>query len=344
MSGVRAGLIGCGGMGRNHLQAMLALDGVEVVALADPRREALAAAGELAPAATGHATAAGLLAESPDLVCVATNGPSHAELTIAAAEAGARWIMGEKPMATCLADARAMIDACAEHGCRLAINHTRRWWSAYHRLRDALADGVIGPVGGVFYSLGAGRMGCNGTHAVDLVRLMVGSELTGVTAWLDTTGTPDPRGPQFRDPGGHAVFHFANGARMYLDQMEDLGVPPRLEIVGAVGRVAVEDLRGHWEVRARRAEDRDKGMGSYGCPLEPVPFDVSDCPTISSWPVVQREAYRNLMSDEPVACSGEDGYRAIEAILAAHLSDARGHRPVALPLTGDDLRFTVEFT
>ncbi|NUQ02231.1 MAG: Gfo/Idh/MocA family oxidoreductase, partial [Armatimonadetes bacterium] len=286
-----------------------------------------------------------LLAEQrPDLVVVATNGPSHAALTIAAAEAGARWVMCEKPMATSLRDARAMINSCAQHGTRLAINHTRRWSPAHQRFAAALAAGAIGEIRSVGLSLGAGRTGCNGSHMLDLTRLLTGAEFHSVSGWLDRTGTPDPRGPEYTDPGAHAVFHLNNGARCFLDQMEDLGVPPLVDLIGTVGRARVEDLRFYWELRARRPEDRDKGMAAYGCALQPVPFEVDDCPSLARWQQVQEAAYHNLLSDEPIACSGEDGYRAIEAVLAIHLSDRRGHSPVALPLQGEDLDFRVNFT
>ncbi|MCZ7599262.1 MAG: hypothetical protein M5U09_18325 [Gammaproteobacteria bacterium] len=72
-------------------------------------------------------------------------------------------------------------------------------------------------------SLGAGRLGCNATHMVDLVRMASGQDVVAVNGWLDTTGTPDPRGPEFTDPGGHAVMHLSDGARVHLDQMEDVG-------------------------------------------------------------------------------------------------------------------------
>ncbi len=345
MSRVRAAILGCGGMARSHLRALDLVPEVEVVAFADRRPDALTAFGELLPQATAYDDAQQLLAEArPELLAIVTNGPSHAPLTIAAAEAGVRYILCEKPMATSLAAAQRMINVCAQHGARLGINHTRRWSPAHHRLREALAAEVIGPARSFLITLGAGRLGCNATHLIDLVRLLSGQDFVAVTAWLDTTGTPDPRGPEFTDPGGHAVCHLANGARFYLDQMEDLGVPPALEIVGSIGRVRNEDLRGLWQIEARRPADRDKGMMAYGCPLEAVPFDVSDLPGLGQWDTVQAGAYRNLLADEPVACSGQDGYRAVEAVMAMHLSDQRGHVPVALPLTGADLDFTMSFT
>ncbi len=280
-----------------------------------------------------------------DVVAIVTNGPSHAFLTAAAAEAGVPAILCEKPMATSVADAQRMIDACAKAGARLGINHTRRWSPAHQQLRDALADGLVGSPRAFLVTLGAGRLGCNATHMVDLVRMWSGQDVISVSGWLDHTGTPDPRGPQFVDPGGHAVMHLTDGARVYLDQMEDVGVPPAVEILGSIGRVRVEDVTNLWQVRARAPEQREQSMMSYGLPLLDVPFDLGDAPRVGQFDQVIAAAFRDLLDGEgEPACSGRDGLAAIEAVLAIHLSEARDHAPVALPLTGDDRVFGIQFT
>ncbi|MCC7495617.1 MAG: Gfo/Idh/MocA family oxidoreductase [Fimbriimonadaceae bacterium] len=343
MAAPRVAILGCGGMAESHRRA-LAVARLEVVAVADRRPAAAAALAGRLPGARAFDDALQLLREvQPELVTVVTNGPSHAALTLAAVAAGARYILCEKPIACRLRDAREMIDGCAARGVRLAINHTRRWSPSHRRLATALQGGLIGLPRVYLLTLGAGRLGCNATHLVDLVRLLSGQEVVRVQGWLDRTGTPDPRGPEFRDPGGHAVLWLADGARVYLDQMEDLGVPPACEIVGGIGRVRVEELAGQWRLQVRAAADRQRSLLDYGCPLVDEPLDLSDCPDLSRWDEVQAAAYQNLLSADPPACGGEDGYAAVEVVMAIHLSDQRG-APVDLPLRGDDLDFRVDFT
>ena len=62
-----------------------------------------------------------LKAEKPDLVSVATSDHVHADMTVAAAESGARAILCEKPIATSLEDADRMI-AAAENQRRAAFH------------------------------------------------------------------------------------------------------------------------------------------------------------------------------------------------------------------------------
>lgn len=343
---LRAGIIGCGGIAVSHLKALGHLPEVTVAACADRDADRLASFADRCPGATPHAEALEMLQQGGlDLVTIATNGPSHAALTIAAAKAGVRHLMCEKPMATSVDDAAAMLEACQAAGARLAINHTRRWSPNHASLARALAEGIIGRPRAWLITLGAGRLGCNATHMVDLVRMLSGQEIVSVSGWLDRSGTPDPRGPEFTDPGGHAVMHLADGGRVYLDQMEDVGVPPAIEVLGSIGRARLEDGSHLWQVRAREDAQRNAPMLSYGLPLVEQPFEASERPRIGEFDEVLARAYRDLLhgTGEP-ACSGTDGLRAIEAVLAIHLSDSRGHTPVALPLTGADRAFGIPFT
>ena len=68
-----------------------------------------------------------LARENLDIVSVVTSDHRHADITVDAAEAGARAIFCEKPLATTVADADRMIEAVEKHGVFLSVDHSRRW-------------------------------------------------------------------------------------------------------------------------------------------------------------------------------------------------------------------------
>ncbi len=112
-------------MGRVHGRAILDL-GMDLCAIVDRRREALAEAAEtlgLRPEALYSDIDEMLTSTRPEFVIVATTTPSHCELTCRAAEAGARYILCEKPMAASLAQCDRMIEVCHAAGTRLAVNN-----------------------------------------------------------------------------------------------------------------------------------------------------------------------------------------------------------------------------
>jgi len=105
---VRAGLIGFGSMGKVILRALRSIPAVEAIAVCDPDRSRWDETGGTARYFGDHRS---LLADfQPDLVCIATLPCLHRPMLEAAASAGARWILCEKPIATSVRDARAMID------------------------------------------------------------------------------------------------------------------------------------------------------------------------------------------------------------------------------------------
>ena len=270
--------------------------------------------------------------EGPDIVSVATNTPSNEALVLAAVDAGVPRIMCEKPMAHSLAAAQRMIDACERRGVRLAVDHTRRWAERCIKLRDLLADGTIGDVSLIVYTSGGAVFGCIGTHILDFARMLMGCDFVSLVGRVDTPLRPNPRGPQFHDPGAHCLAYFDNGSRFLLDLSEDLSTPSRLLIEGTIGRVTVEQSAGIWRVEARQGKDRKEPVWAYGTPLSEIAFP-QDPPDFFDALVSGLE---ELLGDGSISSTGRDGYAALEAIVATHVSSDRGGLPVKLPIGGDD--------
>ena len=75
-----------------------------------------------------------MLAEAkPELVSITTWPHLHAEMTVAACEAGVRAVHCEKPMATTWADAKRMKAAADANGTILTFNHQRRFLEPFQK-------------------------------------------------------------------------------------------------------------------------------------------------------------------------------------------------------------------
>src|SRR5947208_2339142 len=141
---LRTALAGCGRIGERHARILASSPESELVGLADvTRAKAAAFAGR--HGGRPYADVAAMLAEeSPDLLAVCTPSGLHAEGVIAAARAGVRNIVVEKPMALRLTDADAMIAACAQSGTRLFVVKQNRYNRPIKKLRQALEEGRFG--------------------------------------------------------------------------------------------------------------------------------------------------------------------------------------------------------
>jgi predicted dehydrogenase len=145
-SPARVALIGCGNISRAYVQGSSALAAVEVVACtdADPARaHALAA-----EAGIRALPLDALLADrSIEVVVNLTPPVRHAEVSLAAIEAG-KHVYSEKPLATSLADARAILDAAQRVGVRIGCAPDTFLGGGLQTGRDLLDAGTIGePVG-----------------------------------------------------------------------------------------------------------------------------------------------------------------------------------------------------
>ena len=140
------GIAGCGWVARDYAgPAIQASRNGTVAALFDPAPASLQQAAKLfdAPA---HSSLEAFLA-TPGLGAVYVSAPNHAHraLVEAAAAAGLP-VLCEKPMATTLADAEAMVAACGRAGVLYATAFDQRFHAAHQALAALVAEGRLGTV------------------------------------------------------------------------------------------------------------------------------------------------------------------------------------------------------
>jgi len=135
---MRFALIGCGRVARKHVDAIAQTPGAELVGAFDIES---ARARDLGVRA--FSSLDDLLASDVDVVSILTPSGLHAEHALRVAAAG-KHVIVEKPMALTLADADAMIEACARAGVRLFVVKPTRYNAPVLRLREALDAGRLG--------------------------------------------------------------------------------------------------------------------------------------------------------------------------------------------------------
>jgi predicted dehydrogenase len=327
---MKAAIIGFGGMGQRHYQAYQGSP-CEVVAICDWQPERVLQQLPAFPRERVFSDSRALFDGVPDLdqVSVVSNGPTHASIAIDAMQRGISRVLCEKPVATTLADADRVIACQRATGARVAVNHVKRWSADYARLKALLAGNVIGRLRHISFSSGSTGLGNFVTHAFDLMRYLFDAEAVSASGWLDRTGTPNPRGAAFVDPGGFGVVVFDGAQRGFVDASEDTGAQYLFTLVGEYGRVVIDELNHEWTIRTRTAATRGAPFTRYGSETERVPFELAERYDLVT---LTRRAITELAGDDPIRCTPEDGRRSLEMVVAFHESDAAGHVPVALPL------------
>jgi predicted dehydrogenase len=145
---MRVVIVGAGAIAYRHAQACRDLEGAELVAVCDVRREAAdALADEFGVAARYTDLDALLAADTADLAIVATWGAYHAEVTAALSRSRhVRGILCEKPLAMDAPQAVEMFRVAAEHGVLLAEAFRLRNQPIHLRAIELIRAGRIGQV------------------------------------------------------------------------------------------------------------------------------------------------------------------------------------------------------
>jgi predicted dehydrogenase len=203
------------------------------------------------------------------LVDISTSGDSHAEIAIAAAEAG-KAVICEKPLARTLAEAEQMLAAVRRAGVPNMVCHNYRRAPAVMLAHQLIRDGALGQIRhfrGTYLQdwlvdplaprswrldrakAGAGTLGDIGSHVIDLARFLVG-EVAEVAGTLDTFITqrplpddPSRMAPVTVDDAAAAVVRFANGALGTIEATRYATGRKnhnRFEINGSLGSVAFD--------------------------------------------------------------------------------------------------------
>ena len=150
-----------------------------------------------------------------DIIDIVTPGDTHAEIAIAALEAG-KHVLCEKPLANSVDEAQRMADAAKaarKNGAMAMVGFTYRRVPAATFARDLVARGAVGEVRQVRAQYlqdwlsdpeapltwrmdkskaGSGALGDIGAHAIDMAQFITGTELTTVSGLLETFVTERP--------------------------------------------------------------------------------------------------------------------------------------------------------
>lgn len=214
-------LVGCGGISREWLGAAGRLPDLELVGLVDlSLGAAQARAAEFGLGVPlGTDLGAMLVQTEPDIVFNCTVPEAHYAVTIAALGAGAH-VLGEKPLASTLAEAEAMIAAARASGKVLATMQNRRYDPTIRALKTFLQGGAVGEVTTVHsdFFIGAHFGGFRdrmphvllkdmAIHTFDAARFLTGARARSVYAleW-------NPAGSWFaRDASAVALFELDGG-------------------------------------------------------------------------------------------------------------------------------------
>lgn len=321
----------------SHASAFAVSPNVEVVAVCDLRDELFeqffADFGTTWPEVRTYTDYRKMLEnEDLDLLGVATSDHAHAQIVVDAAAAGVRGILCEKPIATTMADANRMIEACEQHGVAMCVDYFRRYRPLWNGAFVELGGGPLGNVRRIVGSYGGPRsmLFRNGTHLIDAICWYAGGEPEWVVGVLDEEHKE--YGPRYAgdggkdpalDPGGSGLVQFDNDVRAFINISKRTTTELELDIFAERGRLRINNQTAEvWE------QVPDLIPLTMTQRTLPVPLTQrADVPAAIVDLIDAMEQGRETVSPPRQA-------RKVLAIILAMLqSQAAGNAPVRFPIT-----------
>jgi UDP-N-acetyl-2-amino-2-deoxyglucuronate dehydrogenase len=337
----RIALVGCGRISKNHIDAISKVDGLQLTAVCDEMADRARAAGEASgvPWFTDYTEM--LRSAECDAVTITTPSGLHPAHGIAAARAG-KHVICEKPMATRLADADALIAACDAAAVRLFVVKQNRLNASIQLLKRAIDKGRFGRIfmanttvwwsrpqeyydqspwrgtwefdGGAFLN--------QASHYVDLMQWLVGP----VDTVMARTATLARRIEA--EDTGIAILKYRSGALGSI-QVTMLTFPNNME-----GSFTLLGERGSVKIGGTAVNKVEQWAFSDSDPDDDLVQQASTSPP-SVYGFGHEAYYRNVMAvlrDETRPdTDGRGGRKSVELVLAIYQS-AKSGREVALPL------------
>jgi UDP-N-acetyl-2-amino-2-deoxyglucuronate dehydrogenase len=346
---VRFGLVGCGGISTQHIEAMNAVDGAQLVAVTSASSERARATGET----WGVPWTAGLeellARDDVDAITVTTPSGFHAEIALAALRRG-KHVIVEKPLALSVADADGLIAEGRRQGRLIATVSQRRFEPVMQALRRAVVAGGFGRIALVmaeslnyrpqsYYdsaawrgtrALDGGVLMNQAIHEVDLV-CWLGGPVSSVAAHVATLGHQ-----MEAEDAATVSLRFASGGlgEIVATTCATPGFEQEVRIYGDAGHARiVGELPVEWVVpgiAAPTPEMLDPG-------IDPATLSA---PTWGTDSIGHTRQYADFVgairAGRQPAISGEDGRRAVEVVTAAYESDRTGRTVVLSGRGGAD--------
>lgn len=325
---MRVGLIGCGAIGDLRAQAIKLSSGFQLVAVVDvdsARANAFAAKFKTA-ADKDWATL--LARKDVDVVILSTPPSSHAEIGVAALQAG-KHLLCEKPLARTPEECRQMMDAANRAGRTLATGFNYRFYPSVMKAREFFDAGAIGELDHIRaytgYSatahhqawlhdakiMGGGSLRDNGIHLIDTALYFFGDPVEvqgcGSSSVWNFPGCED---------NGFALLRNAKGnvATLQASWTEWTGYKFSIELYGTKGCIRIRCFPMITEVTSGDAKAGKTTRKSFYFPKVHFMEHLKGY----QWVVVQSfvkefaEFRAAVEGKKTSVASGHDGWRAVD--------------------------------
>lgn len=338
---IRVAVVGAGYWGPNLVRNLFAHRDTEVTWICDAAIDRAQRLSSTCPGARATSDFMNVLDDGDvDAVVVATPPETHAELSLAAIDAG-KHVLVEKPLATTLGDAQRVVDAASRAGLTLMCDHTYCYTPAVRKIRELVDDGRLGNIqyfDSVRINLGLIQ------SRVNVLWDLAPHDLSILDFVLPQSSRPVQVSAHVADPLGvgqacigYLTLPLRNGgiAHVHVNWMSPTKIR-RTVIAGSRQMLVWDDLEPSQRLSVYdKGVDMDESLDEAERKQLLISYRVGDMVAPA---LPEREALANVVDDfvtgirtgNPPPTDGHAGLRVVEILTAAQQSIADRGRLVAI--------------
>ncbi len=329
-------VIGMGGMGLRHIKSLNSLK-IKIVGICDKNIKKIEKIN--LPGAVKTSNFRKLLNLKADIVCIASNTQSRETilrefLLFSKVEK----ILIEKPLAISFNKCLKLKNLIKKNKNKKVIVNTFRTLSPnFKKIKNFFTkkDEKITHISINSPSAGLGNMG---SIFFDLSNYFINSDPLFVNCFIDRKQTVNPRGKQYKDPGGYGVVRYKNNEKVFFDLSENTSMPYKIILKSKNLEITMDEINKKYELEERPKKLRFKP--EYFYLYKP---DYKLIKSMNKYDVVEMTKYsiRNLFKKN-FTSNIEDSINAMQIVFGCHASKSFD-KTIRFPLLKKYHKFQVKF-
>ena len=330
-------VIGLGGMGLRHIKTLKSLK-IKIIGVCDKDIKKIDKVN--LPNVKKTINYKNLLNLKADIVCIASNTKSR-EIILKnfLLNSKVNKILVEKPLATsfkkCL-KLKSLINKNKKKK-RVIVNTFRTLSPNFKKIRNIFKKQKE-KISYVSISSPSAGLGNMGSIFFDLSNYFIGSEPLFVNCFIDKKGTINPRGKQFKDPGGYGVVRYNNDAKTFFDLSENTSIPYKIILKSRNIEFTIDEINKKYILEERPSKIRSKP--DYFYLYKPAYKKIN---SMHKYDVVEMTKYsiQNLFKSNFIS-NIEDSIKSMQIVFGCHASRSF-NKTIKLPLAKKYHNIEVKF-
>ena len=335
----KAIIVGFGGMGQRYYKALKKID-VEVIGICDFKTEKIKKIIKEKNIIVAKDYKK-LLKQNADIVCIVTNTDNRFKIiSDFLKKSKIKKILTEKPLAISYKKSVQIFNLAKKKKKHVLVNTYRTISPNYLKVKDFFKK-IREEITHITINSPCAGLGNMGSVFFDLANFFLHKKAKSIRGWIDKTKTLNPRGAQFKDPGGYGIINYENNRKVFFDMSENTGLPYKIILKSKNYEFIIDEINNNYYYEKRPKQLNEKPIYYYIFKPEKKKMKL-----IHKYDTVLMTTYslKKILNNSRVINyqNIKDAMHVMEIIIGIHIS-SKLKKEIKIPISKKFHNFSVNF-